>query len=143
MSDLAERYARLCRAYVQLADRFQKLDVEHMTLRSKVIPLLKSLKAHHDAVDQLKQEKETLEEELHAANLKYEELKALEGLLHPDMQAALMEAEEQISLVETTVQEIDSDRDPDLSPDEKILLHEYNDHPDAFSSYIKPLAQTR
>jgi len=34
MSDLAERYARLCRVYVQLADRFQKLDVEHMTLRS-------------------------------------------------------------------------------------------------------------
>jgi predicted nuclease with TOPRIM domain len=136
MSDLAERYARLCRGYVQLAEKFQKLDVEHMTLRSKVIPLLKSLKSHHSLVEQLKQEKESLEEQLQSTIQKYEELKALETFLQPEMQAALLEAEEQIALVETTVSEMDSDFDPDLSDDEKMLLHEYHSQSE-FGSLIK------
>ncbi|UBF27916.1 hypothetical protein K9N68_08470 [Kovacikia minuta CCNUW1] len=141
MNDLAERYVRLCRGYVQLAEKFQKLDVEHMTLRSKVIPLLKSLKAQHNLVERLQQEKENLAAQLQLTTLKYEELKGLEALLQPEMQDCLIEAEEQLALVETTVTEMDSDRDPDLSEDEKLLLNEYHSHPETFSLLINTAAE--
>ncbi|MGA7938205.1 MAG: hypothetical protein WCA35_31940 [Kovacikia sp.] len=137
MSELAERYARLCRGYVQLAEKFQKLDVEHMTLRSKVLPLLKSLKTFHSTIEELKHEKEALENQLHSTTLKYEELKVLEAFLQPDMQECLMEAEEQFALVETTVKEMESDRDPDLSEDEKTILNEYHSQPEILNLLVK------
>ncbi len=140
-SNLAERYTRLCRAYVKLADKFQKLDVEHMTLRSKVVPLLKALKVQRQMVEQLQQEKTTLAAELQSTTSKYEALQHLEPLLQPDMQAALVEAEEQLALVDTTLVEMDCDRDPDLNDDDKQILNDYQQQPESFSLPTLPVAE--
>jgi len=137
--NLAERYMRLCRAYIKLADKFQKLDVEYMTLRGKVVPLLKALKTYQFAVDQLKQEKADLEEKLQAITLKYEELKPLEDLLHPDMQSTLSEAEGQIELVDTTLNEMEYELDPDLTDADKQLLRQYQSHPEEFEQILEPV----
>jgi chromosome segregation ATPase len=64
MTQIAERYTQLARAYAQLSDKFQQLDVAHMTLKEKVVPLLKALKAYQQLVEQLKQGKATLEHQL-------------------------------------------------------------------------------
>jgi predicted nucleic acid-binding Zn-ribbon protein len=181
MSNIAERYTSLCRAYVKLSDRFQQLDVEHMTLKTKVVPLLKSLKTHKAAVERLQkengqliqdlqvltvkhteemkpleqenqalrqelqvvtakyetlqpleQENQALRQELQVVTAKYETLQPFESLLQPDMQAALAEAEEQILLVDETIEEIDQNGDPDLNPAEQQLLAEYWVAPDLF-----------
>jgi chromosome segregation ATPase len=55
-----DRYTHLAKAYTQLADKFQKLDVDHMTLKEKVIPVLKMAKAYKRCVEQLQQEKAAL-----------------------------------------------------------------------------------
>jgi predicted nucleic acid-binding Zn-ribbon protein len=132
MSNIAERYTHLCRSYVKLSDQFQKLDVDHMTLKSKVVPLLKSLRTHQSVVSQLQQENLQLTQQLQQLMTQYEALKPLEIFLQPDLQAALSEAEEQALLVEQTLQEIAEDRDPDLSESEKALLAEYQQTPQAF-----------
>ncbi|HEY9621794.1 MAG TPA: hypothetical protein V6C78_15650 [Crinalium sp.] len=139
MSQLAERYTRLCHAYIELAEKFQKLDVEHMTLRSKVIPLLKALKTSRADVSQLKLEKAALEEQLQTISVKYEQVKVLELLLQPEMLDALAEAEDQIALVNTTLTEMNSDFDPDLSEPDKMLLLEYQQNPDGFDTAEAPL----
>ncbi|MEO1068169.1 MAG: hypothetical protein AAFW95_03495 [Cyanobacteria bacterium J06638_6] len=46
VNQMVERYTRLCRAYVSLSERFHQLDVDHMTLKGQVVPLIKTLKAH-------------------------------------------------------------------------------------------------
>jgi predicted nucleic acid-binding Zn-ribbon protein len=125
MNNIAERYTRLCNAYIQLADQFQKLDVEHMTLRGKMVPFLKALKAYKKLVEELQHEKFQLEQQLQDITAKYENLRSLEVLLQPEHQAALAEAEEQIELVAETLQEMERDQDPDLSEAERTLLSEY------------------
>ena len=45
VNQMVERYTRLCRAYVSLSERFNQLDVDHMTLKGQMVPLLKALKA--------------------------------------------------------------------------------------------------
>lgn len=126
MDNIAERYTRLCRAYVQLADQFQKLDVEHMSLRGRMVPFLKALKAYKQTVAELTEQKSRLEQELEAIASKYEALKPLEVLLEAEHQAVLAEAEEQIDLVAETIQEMENERDPDLSDAERLLLSEYD-----------------
>jgi hypothetical protein len=49
----------------------------------------------------------------------------LEVLLQPETQAVLAEAEEQMSLVQETLLEIDQDSDPGMSEADKLLLEEY------------------
>ena len=158
MSNIAERYTRLCRSYVQLSDKFQKLDVDHMTLRGKVAPLLKSLQAHKLAIEKLQHEKAELEAELHTVTTHYEELKPLvqekatweatlqavtakyealrpfEVLLEGDNQAALADAEAQLALVDETLQEMAIDSDPDLDGEAKQLLASYDANPQAFEA---------
>lgn len=46
VNQMVERYTRLCRAYITLSERFNQLDVEHMTLKGQMVPLLKALKTH-------------------------------------------------------------------------------------------------
>ncbi|WP_421654778.1 hypothetical protein [Leptothermofonsia sp. ETS-13] len=133
MSQTAERITRLCHAYIKLSDKFQKLDVEYMTLRGKVVPLIKALKTYKQLVEQLSQEKQTLEEKLQETTLKYEELKPLEILLQSEFHEALSEAEEQVELVEATLHEMESDRDPDLSDIDKELLIQYQNDPEQFN----------
>lgn len=125
MSNIAERYIYLCRCYIELADKFQKLDVEHMTLKSKMVPVLKAMKTCKQTIEQLTQEKLELEQKLKAVTAHYEELKSFEVLLQPETQAVLAEAEEQMSLVQETLLEIDQDSDPGMSEADKLLLEEY------------------
>jgi predicted nucleic acid-binding Zn-ribbon protein len=136
MSHLAKNITRLCHAYIKLSDKFQKLDVDYMTLRSKVVPLIKALKVYKQLVEQLSEERQLLKENLQEITQKYEELKPFEIFLEPEFQAILNEAEEQIDLVDTTLNEIESDRDPDLSDVEKALLLEYENDPDKFGALI-------
>jgi chromosome segregation ATPase len=158
MSNIAERYTRLCRSYVQLADKFQQLDIDHMSLRGQVAPLLKSLKTHQLVVEKLQQEKAQLEVELQtvtthyeelkplvqekvtweatlqAVTAKYEALRPLEALLEPEVQTALTAAEEQLDLVDETLQEMAIAADPDLDAEAKQLLADYAANPQAFTA---------
>lgn len=150
MDNLAERYVRLSRAYIKLADKFHKLDVEHMALRGKVAPLLRAVKAHRATIDQLSDENlalktqltelagtnqriQILEAQLESLTTQYHALQPLEALLQSEVQEALTEAEQQIELVEATVDEMDDDRDPDLSEADKQLLQEYENDPTQFT----------
>ena len=128
-----ERYAQICRAFVKLADKFQQLDVEHMTLKTKVVPILKLLKKYQEATESLGQEKQALEEALQASTLQYERLKRFEVFLEPEFQALLQDAEAQLTLVDETLEEMADDRDPDLDALDKALLSEYQNQPDLFA----------
>jgi chromosome segregation ATPase len=132
----ADRSIQVCRAFVKLADRFQKLDVEHMTLKTKVVQILKLLKSYKELAEKLNQEKQELKQELASATLKYEELKVFEVFLEPEFQALLLEAEEQLELVDETLKEIEDDRDPDLDDLDKELLVEYQTAPESFGELL-------
>lgn len=154
VNQMVERYTRLCRAYVSLSERFHQLDVEHMTLKGQVVPLLKTLKAQQAKLKAVETEKadlqvllnqqtaqhrqelqqltKTYEEQLQALSNHVTELQPLEQLLNSETNHELSIAEEQMELVETTFQEIDQDSSPDLSSEEKALLAAYQADPDAF-----------
>jgi predicted nucleic acid-binding Zn-ribbon protein len=138
MSHLAERYNQLSHTYIKLADQFQKLDVDYMTLRSKVVPLLRALKSYKATVETLKQQNLDLEQELRTVTQKYEELKPFAAFLSPEFQQVLSEAEEQLALVDETLKEIDQDRDPGLSEADKSLLLEHQNDPSQFEALIQP-----
>lgn len=146
MTLLSNRYQRLSSAYIDLADQFQQLDVEHMALRTKLVPLIKALRAYKILVGELKQENQQLkltQTELtdanHELSLKQaallqrvdmlsdrlEHLQGLEALLTPEMEALLGEAEQQMGLVEETIQERAAEPDPDLTDAEKELIQSY------------------
>ncbi len=153
-NQMVERYTRLSRAYVKLAERFNQLDVEHMTLKSQVIPLLQALKAQQARIEKLladqqklqqaleqktvdhRQELEALsqtyEDRLSSLNHDIEELKPLENLFTSQVYEDLITAEEQMDLVETTLQEMAEDSSPDLSDEEKALLAAYQADPQLF-----------
>jgi septal ring factor EnvC (AmiA/AmiB activator) len=61
VNQMVERYTRLCRAYVNLSERFHQLDVEHMTLKGQMVPLLKALKAHQVKLRTVEAEKASLQ----------------------------------------------------------------------------------
>lgn len=61
VNQMVERYTRLCRSYVSLSERFHQLDVEHMTLKGQVVPLLKALKAHQVKLKTVEAEKAQLQ----------------------------------------------------------------------------------
>ncbi|MGB6017752.1 MAG: hypothetical protein WBG32_23660, partial [Nodosilinea sp.] len=61
VNQMVERYTRLCRAYVGLSERFHQLDVDHMTLKGQVVPLLKALKAHQAKLKAVETEKADLQ----------------------------------------------------------------------------------
>ena len=132
-----DRYVQVCRAFVKLADKFQKLDVEHMTLKTKVVQILRLLKSYKELAEKLSQEKQGLEQELQSITLKYEELKVFEVFLEPEFQALLNEAEEQLELVDETLKEIEDDRDPDLDDLDKELLAEYQTLPETFGELLE------
>lgn len=133
MTNISNSFSKLCRSYVKLADRFQQLDVECMTLKGKIVPILKQLKAYQDTIEALKHEKTALRAELDSVTAKYEELKIFEELLSPEMQSLLQDAQDQVDLVDETLTEMDEDNDPDLSDDDKEILQAFKDNPDAFA----------
>lgn len=129
MSDTAHRYLRLCQSYVQLADKFTQLDVEQMTLREKLIPFLLAFKHYKELSEQLANENASLQAELNDLRQRYTQLNTADHQFAPELtselETALLEAEEQMALVEETIQEQDMDPDPTLFPVEKLLLDEY------------------
>lgn len=127
-----ERYAQICRAFVKLADKFQKLDVDHMTLKSRVAQILKLLKNYQSVAEKLNQENQALKQELQAITVKYEALQLFEFFLEPEFQTLLEAAEAQCELIDETLEEMENDRDPDLDELDKKLLSEYQSHPDRF-----------
>jgi septal ring factor EnvC (AmiA/AmiB activator) len=176
VNQMVERYTRLCRAYVTLAERFHQLDVDHMTLKGQMVPLLKALKAHQAKLKAVEAEKTELQvtlqqqqvqqqvqiqtmldqqeaqhrQELQQLTQTYEaklqalashvaELQPLEQLLNTETNHELSVAEEQIELVETTLQEMEQDSSPDLSGEEKALLAAYQSDPQAFLVAAAPL----
>jgi uncharacterized phage infection (PIP) family protein YhgE len=154
VNQMVERYTRLCRAYVNLSERFHQLDVDHMTLKGQMVPLLKALKAHQARLRAVEAEKASLqtaleeqearhrqelqqitttyEDQLQALHHHVTELQPLAQLLNGDTHHELSVAEEQMELVETTLREIEQDSSPDLSTDEKALLAAYQADPDSF-----------
>ena len=141
MENIVDSFANLCDSYITLADRFQQLDVDHMTLKSKVVPLLKALKTYQQAIATLQAENKSLQlaladtqEECKTLAVKNEALKALEPLLSAEMTALLTTAEEQAELVKETLDEIDTNNDPDLSEDEKNLLTVFYNDPERFAA---------
>jgi len=156
---MVERYTRLCRAYVQLSERFHQLDVDHMTLKGQVVPLLKALKIQQDRLRQAQSEKvameqtldqrivqhrqdmqaltRTYEERLDSLSHHIEELRPLEQLLSSEVFHELAAAEAQMELVDTTFQEMSEDDDPDLTADEKALLAAYRANPEAFLTTLE------
>ena len=133
MTNISNSFAKLCRSYVKLADRFQQLDVDYMTLKSKIVPVLKQLKAYQSTIETLKQEKQDLQVELNAITAQYEGLKVFEELLSPEMQSLIEEAQDQVDLVDETLVEMDQDDDPDLTDEDKTILQAFHDNPDAFA----------
>ncbi len=129
MSDPTQRYLRLCQSYVQLADRFTQLDVEQMTLREKLIPFLLAFKHYKELAEKLATENTSLQAELTDLRERYTQLNAADQQFSPpltsELETALLEAEEQMALVEETIKEQAIDPDPDLLPVEKLLLDEY------------------
>ncbi|MEB3360363.1 MAG: hypothetical protein VKK04_26805 [Synechococcales bacterium] len=136
MGNIADSFSRLCQSYVTLADRFQQLDVEHMTLKTKVIPLLKALKSYKRLIETLKQENQDLAAQLETMTAKYDALKPFEDLLGSDLQALLSEAEEQVELVEQTLSEMENNNDPDLTEEDKALLRVFYEHPQEFEMMV-------
>jgi DNA repair exonuclease SbcCD ATPase subunit len=154
VNQMVERYTRLCRAYVNLSERFHQLDVDHMTLKGQMVPLLKALKAQQARLRAVEAEKALLQatleqqetkhlQELQQLTKTYEdqlqslanhvaELQPLEQLLSAETHQELALAEEQMDLVETTFQEMEEDSSPDLSPEEKALLAAYQAAPHDF-----------
>ncbi|HIK46179.1 MAG TPA: hypothetical protein IGR64_15045, partial [Leptolyngbyaceae cyanobacterium M65_K2018_010] len=154
VNQMVERYTRLSRAYVQLSERFHRLDVEHMTLKGQVIPLLRAVKVQQVRLQQVQAENQALqqalerqaaehrqeiqnltqiyEERLHNLSHHLDELKPLEHLFSLEVQEELSEAEAQMELVEATLEEIAEDSCPDLSEEEKRLLAAYHTDPEAF-----------
>lgn len=136
MQSQADRYKRLAQAYVTLSDKFNELDVAHMDLKQKVVPVVKALKKSQAQAQLLKQENETLaqtidtltaekvalQQKTAALQTRLDALADLESLLEPATEELLKEAEQQIDLVEETLQEISIDSDPDLSEADKQLL---------------------
>ena len=154
MNQMVERYTRLCRAYVQLSERFHQLDVEHMKLKGEVVPLIKLARNYKSQIQTLEADNaslhaslqqqteqyqqdlqnltKTYEDKLQALTQHLEELKPLETLLSSEAYQQLSEAEDQIELDEATFQEMDEDSSPDLSPEEKALLAAYQENPQQF-----------
>ncbi len=165
VNQMVERYTRLCRAYVSLSERFYQLDVDHMTLKGQMVPLLKALKTHQAKLRTVEAEKTALqaaldqqqtqlqaaldqqaaqhrleqqqltttyEEQLQQLSNHLAELKPLEQLLSAETNQELSAAEDQMELVETTLQEIKQDSSPDLSSEEKALLAAYRADPESF-----------
>ncbi|MEM9215081.1 MAG: hypothetical protein AAGD25_12130 [Cyanobacteria bacterium P01_F01_bin.150] len=141
MENIADSFANLCDSYITLADRFNQLDVEHMTLKEKVVPLLKTLKSYQQAIVTLQSEKQVLQQKLQGTQeeckvlaAKNDSLKVLEPLLKDEVITLLADATEQAALVKETISEMDSNHAPDLNEDEKSLLSIFYSDPERFSA---------
>lgn len=156
VNQMVERYTRLCRSYVRLSERFQELDVAHMTLKKQAVSLLAAYQQEQARHRQQREENQFLTKALEASKAEHDatiqdlihtyeariqtlttELDALlplqQVVFSEEAQAALREAESQEELLEETFQEIDADDAPDLTSEEKALLAEFRANPSLFT----------
>lgn len=124
MNTIGDRYARLGRCYVELADQFAELDVEHMYLKSKLVELIKTLKASQHTLGAVVEENELLKAENVALKAQHETLQAFEVLLTPECQAELEAAEKAMELMKQTIEEREKDKDIHLTHEDKALANQ-------------------
>ncbi len=122
MNTVAERYARLSRCYIQLADQFSELDLEHMELKCKLVELIKAVQNNQQTIAELEHHNCELTQQAAAKEAQYQQLRQFELLLDPKIQAELSEAEKVILLIDETLYERSQDTDPALSAADKALL---------------------
>lgn len=101
-----------------LTERQLSLEENQLALQAKEVELTKKITA-------LMAENTALQATLQDFQTKYDTLAEFETLLKSDPQAILVEAEQQMELVEETLQEIALNSDPDLSKDEQQLIEAY------------------
>lgn len=73
VNQMVERYTRLCRAYITLSERFNQLDVDHMTLKGQMVPLLKALKENQAKLRTAELEKAKLQAALERQEVRLQE----------------------------------------------------------------------
>lgn len=101
---VAERYLKLSKAYVKLANRYASLDVEHGKLRRILIKLLLSYR-------DLKKELADAHEKIHSIEEQNQELQQFQALLGHEFLLALEEAEQ----AETSCEKLLSAEDEGLN----------------------------
>ncbi|KAI9129354.1 hypothetical protein [Acaryochloris sp. CCMEE 5410] len=117
---LQQDNAHLEQTIQALTDQQQRLKEEQRTLEAKEVE-------QSITINTLTEEKTNLQATLEAFQTKYKALANFEVLLQSEPQAVLAEAEQQMALVEETLQEIALNSDPDLSEDEQQLIEAYQD----------------
>lgn len=117
---IQQENAKLEQIIQTLTERQQHLEKEQLTLKAKEAE-------QSITINTLTDEKTNLQVALEEFQTKYDALADFESLLHPEPQAVLAEAEQQMALVEETLQEIALNSDPDLSKDEQQLIEAYQD----------------
>lgn len=103
-----------------LTEQQQRLEKDQRTLKAKEVE-------QSIIINALTDEKTNLQAALEEFQAKYDALADFESLLQSGPQAVLVEAEQQMVLVEETLQEIALNSDPDLSEKEQQLIEAYQD----------------
>ncbi|KAI9132477.1 hypothetical protein [Acaryochloris sp. CCMEE 5410] len=124
--------AELERTVQTLTERQQHLEDNQLTLQAKEIELSM-------AVNTLTKENTDLQTALQDFQTKYEVVAGFESLLESEPQTMLVEAEQQMELVEETLQEIALNSDPDLSQEEKELIEAYQKESESLFASMEPL----
>ncbi|WP_299402351.1 hypothetical protein [Acaryochloris sp. IP29b_bin.148] len=129
---LQQDKAELERTVQTLTERQTHLQENQLTLQAKEVELSMT-------VNTLTKENTDLQAVLQDFQTKYEVVADFESLLASEPQAMLTEAEQQMELVEETLQEIALNSDPDLSQEEKQLIEAYQTESESLSVSMEPL----
>lgn len=124
--------AELERTVQTLTERQQRLEENQLTLQAKEVELSRT-------VNTLTKENTDLQAALQDFQTKFEVVADFESLLESEPQAMLAEAEQQMELVEETLQEIALNSDPDLSQEEKQLIEAYQKETESLLVSMEPL----
>ncbi|MFQ4137946.1 hypothetical protein PGN35_016650 [Nodosilinea sp. PGN35] len=107
VNQMVERYTRLCRAYITLSERFNQLDVDHMTLKGQMVPLLKALKAHQAQLHTVEREKAELQTSLEAQEMRLQAaLEQQEAQHRQELQQLTTTYEEKLQALASHVAEL-------------------------------------
>ncbi|MBW4482935.1 MAG: hypothetical protein KME14_10360 [Tildeniella torsiva UHER 1998/13D] len=107
VNQMVERYTRLCRAYITLSERFNQLDVDHMTLKGQMVPLLKALKEHQAKLRTAEFEKSELQAALTRQEVRLQEtLDEQETLHQQELQQLTKTYEEKLQALDSHVAEL-------------------------------------
>lgn len=118
VNQLQQDKSELERTIQTLTERQQRLEENQLTLQAKEVELSMT-------VNTLTQENTDLQADLKEFQTKFDAIADFESLLGSEPQAILAEAEQQMELVEETLQEIALNSDPDLSQEEQQLVEAY------------------